>query len=203
MITLYLVRHGEVENPNHVVYADLPGFDLSCNGVLQAHATGNHLANARLDAVISSPLERALHTAVPIAHRNDVAISVDHRLTETGMYPAWTGNRWEEVEIDHAGQLAGYLEDATVLSDVHETVSSIAARVQRVVADAIGSGLRRIAIVSHQDPIASARLLFLGSSLSLLRIDPPAHGSCTELRSSDAETWIETATWAPDPVEQH
>ena len=36
MPSVHLVRHGEAFNPNHVVYADLPGFNLSPTGGLQA-----------------------------------------------------------------------------------------------------------------------------------------------------------------------
>ncbi|RPI21428.1 MAG: histidine phosphatase family protein, partial [Actinobacteria bacterium] len=36
--TLLLMRHGEVENPRHVVYSDLPGFHLSAGGRAQAAA---------------------------------------------------------------------------------------------------------------------------------------------------------------------
>ena len=63
---VYLVRHGEVANPNHVVYADLPGFNLSPLGVRQAHAAGRHLARRPIDAVVTSPLARAVQTATAI-----------------------------------------------------------------------------------------------------------------------------------------
>ena len=43
---LHLVRHGEVENPDHVVYADLAGFGLSGRGVSQAEAAADYLAPA-------------------------------------------------------------------------------------------------------------------------------------------------------------
>ena len=59
MLRIIIVRHGEVFNPNHVVYADLPGFDLSVTGVRQAHLVGTHLARVRVDVVLSSPLDRA------------------------------------------------------------------------------------------------------------------------------------------------
>jgi len=56
MYVVYLVRHGEVRNPNHVVYADLPGFDLSATGVVQAQDVGSHLSDKGLDIVVSSPI---------------------------------------------------------------------------------------------------------------------------------------------------
>jgi len=197
MNVVYLVRHGEVHNPNHVVYADLPGFDLSAVGVVQAQRIGSYLGDKSLDAVISSPLQRAVHTATPIARRSNIALRIDERLTETRMYPHWTGKRWDEVEVQHAAQLAGYLENAAILNDVHESVEAIARRCLDVINDAMDAGAHRIAIVSHQDPIASVRLAMLGLHPSGLRKDAPLHGSSTELRSSDGRHWSQVDSLVP------
>ena len=71
---LLLVRHGEVLNPDHVVYADLPGFGLSNRGRAQAEETAEHLATSGAAVVVSSPLLRAVQTAGPIADRLGVPI---------------------------------------------------------------------------------------------------------------------------------
>ncbi|MFV2000303.1 MAG: histidine phosphatase family protein [Acidimicrobiia bacterium] len=197
MKVVYLVRHGEVRNPNHVVYADLPGFDLSATGVVQAQEIGSHLAGTGLDAVISSPLQRAIHTAMPIARSCNVALRIDKRLTETRMYPHWTGKRWDEVGAEYAAQLAGYLDNAASLSDVYESLEAIAHRCMEVIDDALNAGHRRIAIISHQDPIASVRLTMLGLDLSGLRVDVPQHGSTTEMQSTDRRAWKQVTLWVP------
>ena len=44
MRTIHLIRHGEVHNPDHVVYADLDGFGLSELGRQQARAAAARLA---------------------------------------------------------------------------------------------------------------------------------------------------------------
>ncbi|GMQ98666.1 MAG: histidine phosphatase family protein [Acidimicrobiia bacterium] len=198
MNVVYLVRHGEVRNPNHIVYADLPGFDLSATGVVQAQHIGSHLSDKELDTVISSPLQRAIHTATQIARSCNVGLTIDERLTETRMYPHWSGKRWSEVEAEFPAQLAGYLENAASLSDVQESLEDIARRCMQVVDDTISAGNRRIAIVSHQDPIASVRLAMLGMDLSGLRVDAPLHGSTTELHSPDGRAWSQIASWAPE-----
>ncbi len=197
MPTLILVRHGEVANPNHVVYADLPGFDLSGLGVLQAHATGHYLEDSHIEAVVSSPLTRAVHTASAIARRHALAVTIDHRLTETGMYPRWTGLRWDEVQRRYGDQLDGYLRDSTALVDVSESINHVAARMRQVVADTISSGIERFALVGHQDPIQALRLALLSLSLTSLRIDPPALGSTTTLVTLDGRRWEQVASWQP------
>ena len=204
MRTLILLRHGEVANPHHVVYADLPGFDLSPIGVLEAHAVGRHLSDTPIDAVVSSPMPRAVHTAAAVAGRQGLAVRVDARLSETRMYPGWTGLRWDEVEAIHREQLAAYLRNAAVLDDVAETIHVIADRMTRAVHDAFCDGTRVVAMVGHQDPIQALRLILSGRPMSDLRRNPPGHGSATTLVSCDpVRPWVETSSWEPPIITQH
>ena len=66
---IHLVRHGEVQNPDGVVYGRLPGFRLSERGERQAQAAADHLVSVDtpVGSVFSSPLERTLQSAAPIA----------------------------------------------------------------------------------------------------------------------------------------
>ena len=59
-MVIHLIRHGEVDNPRDVVYADMPGFGLSETGRRQAEAAGSYLAATPLVRIVSSPLDRAL-----------------------------------------------------------------------------------------------------------------------------------------------
>lgn len=65
--TIHFVRHGEVENPEHLLYERLPGFHLSNRGVRMAKATAHYFATApqmrEISAIYSSPLERTRETA--------------------------------------------------------------------------------------------------------------------------------------------
>ena len=51
-------------------------------------------------------------------------------------------------------------------------------------------------LVSHQDPVQSARLALTGRSLRLLQVDKPGHGSVTTL--IPAAGWQEESYWLPD-----
>lgn len=64
---VHVVRHGEVHNPEGILYGRLPGRHLSDRGRAMAQATADHLADRDVTYVVSSPLERALETAAPIA----------------------------------------------------------------------------------------------------------------------------------------
>lgn len=92
--TVHLLRHGEVHNPDGVLYGRLPGYHLSERGHAMARAVADALAGEpettggparpRHDvvAVIASPLQRAQETAVPIAAAFGLDVGVDERLIE-------------------------------------------------------------------------------------------------------------------------
>jgi len=73
---VHLLRHGEVYNPEGVLYGRLPGYRLSDLGEQMAQRAADALADHDIAAVISSPMERAQQTAEPIAqlHGHDIGI---------------------------------------------------------------------------------------------------------------------------------
>ena len=79
---VHLLRHGEVENPQHILYGRLPGFRLSANGRLMVAAAADYFAERPVVAVFSSPLERAVETAGPVAERLGLPVVTDERLIE-------------------------------------------------------------------------------------------------------------------------
>jgi broad specificity phosphatase PhoE len=85
--TIHLVRHGEVHNPEGVLYGRLPGFRLSAAGEAQAEVACRFLADPAVGrdvvAVIASPLDRAQQTAAPFAAAFGLGVDVDHRLIES------------------------------------------------------------------------------------------------------------------------
>jgi broad specificity phosphatase PhoE len=80
---IHLVRHGEVHNPDHVLYGRLPGFRLSARGRGQAQAAGEALRGRPLAGLYSSPQPRAQETASYIhAHHTGLDLTVDARIDE-------------------------------------------------------------------------------------------------------------------------
>ena len=81
--TLYLMRHGEVHNPAHILYGRMPGYFLSEAGKRQAHAAGGWLADKPLTAIYSSPMERAQQTAGIVAgYLPELSVATDERIIE-------------------------------------------------------------------------------------------------------------------------
>jgi broad specificity phosphatase PhoE len=80
--TVHLLRHGEVFNPDKLLYGRLPGFRLSEAGAEMATMAMKHLAGRDVTYLVSSPLQRAQETAGPIATEFGLDIAVDDRLIE-------------------------------------------------------------------------------------------------------------------------
>ena len=82
MTIVHLLRHGEVHNPEHVLYGRLPGFRLSSLGEAQAVVAAEFLAAKPVVHLVSSPLERAQQTAAPLAAAKGLPVEIDERLIE-------------------------------------------------------------------------------------------------------------------------
>ena len=194
--SVFLVRHGEVWNPGHVVYADLPGFPLSATGRRQASAVADRLPH---DAtVVSSPLDRAVETAQIIASHTGGRVVIDDALTEWALGSRWAGRVWEQLEASFPGELTAYLEHPEHLPFSPEPLSDLATRVGGAVRMCRDELEGPLVFVSHQDPIQAARLFLTGRPLAELNRDKPMHAEAIELSVSTTEPWIERGSWAPD-----
>lgn len=163
---VHVVRHGEVNNPDGVLYGLLPGFHLSATGQAMASRLGEWFAGVELAQLRSSPLERAQETMAPIAAaRPELEVRLDDRLIE--------------AENHLAGQVFGKRNKAIfnprnwryfanpIRPSWGEPYEQVAARMLAVineVADEIGPGAQAV-LVSHQLPIWIARRAAEGKRL--------------------------------------
>jgi len=81
---IHLVRHGEVHNPDHVLYGRLPGFGLSELGHRMAATSARalHEQGAPVAAVVASPLQRTQESAAPWSELYGLPVRTDDRLVE-------------------------------------------------------------------------------------------------------------------------
>ncbi len=80
--TIHFLRHGEVENPEKILYGRQPGWRLSDRGQDMAVAVSEWSKNLPLGAVLASPLQRAQETAAPVAKVHGLPIHTEARLIE-------------------------------------------------------------------------------------------------------------------------
>jgi broad specificity phosphatase PhoE len=166
--TVHLLRHGEVRNPDRVLYGRLPGFGLSDLGKAQAALAAEYLATRPIGYIASSPLERAQQTAQPIADLTGLVVHQDERLIEAA-------NRLEGRTVAGGKGLFTDLSNWKYFTNPlrpswGEPYVDISARVLAAVhtardaARAIGDGAEAVC-VSHQLPIVIARRAAEGQHL--------------------------------------
>lgn len=97
-LTLYFVRHGEVHNPEEILYGRLPDFHLSTIGRGQASAAARYLTDKPIVAVYTSPMQRAQETArvIESAHLEFSDVFIDERLNE--VHCPYDGTKLDDLE---------------------------------------------------------------------------------------------------------
>lgn len=152
--SLHLVRHGEVYNPDGVLYGRLPGFHLSERGHEMAATTARYLADQGLPVatLIVSPLQRAQESAQPISDVFGLPIATEPRVIEPM-------NRFEGKSFEPGGSALKHPASWPLLVNPFrpswgEAYKSIAARMVAAMTDAWNAGGDGdVVIVSHQLPI--------------------------------------------------
>ena len=81
---IHFVRHGEVHNPEKILYGLQPGWRLSERGIQMAQVVAQWSKNLNLGAIHSSPLQRAQETVAPIIDNHKLQLTTDKNLIEAG-----------------------------------------------------------------------------------------------------------------------
>lgn len=159
------MRHGEVENPEGVLYGRIPGFGLSLLGQRMAKASAQSLRaqDAPVRALVASPLQRTRESAAPWAEAFGLETVVDERLIEPT-------NRYEGRRGDFRRSLVRPAEWPWIVNPLKpswgEAYVSIAARMLAAV-DAAWRSIDDgdVVLVSHQLPIWMVHRSLLGQHL--------------------------------------
>lgn len=161
---LHLVRHGEVHNPDRVLYERIPGFGISDAGRGMARAAAEHVASLdrAVTRLVCSPLQRTRESAEPFAAQFGVETETDERVIEP--WNAFAGRRLKRAVLNPLNWRR-LVRPAT--PSWGEPFASVAARMVEAMADAwesVESG--DVVIVSHQSPIWIAHLAVAGEKLA-------------------------------------
>ncbi|KAA0591883.1 putative phosphoglycerate mutase [Azospirillum lipoferum] len=163
-----LVRHGSHDRLGSVLCGRMAGVRLSAQGRAEADALADRLSSQRLIAVLSSPLERAIETATPIAERQGLPLTIEPALNELDL-GAWSGRRFEELHGDPAWDLWNRARShgrptpgETPGESMAEAQTRIAALLDRLRRAHPGG---RLALVSHGDIIKAALAHAMGLPL--------------------------------------
>ncbi len=152
--TTVLLRHGDTQlSPEHR-FSGLNDLPLSADGARQARAAACRLATGDpIDAVVSSPLQRAVATAAIAASELGLTAGIDDDLRETD-FGEWDGFTLAEIQQRWPAAAASWLRDPDQAPPSGESFAAAARRVNRacdrLLRDHEG---RTVLVVSHITPI--------------------------------------------------
>ncbi len=161
---VHMMRHGEVHNPDGILYGRLPGFRLAENGRAQAQTVAHTLADHDIAAVFASPLQRAQETATPIAGSHGLEIITNDDLIEAD-------NQFEGLKVSVGDGALGKPRHWVKMRDPFtpswgEPYIQIAHRMLAAATEARKAGAgREVVCVSHQLPVYTLRRFLEGRRL--------------------------------------
>lgn len=187
MPLLLLIRHGENDyTKKHKLAGHLPDVHLNERGQSQAQALADALKDVPIKAVHSSPLERAIETATPIATARGLEIQIEPRLIETNV-GKWQGRSLASLRLQNYWRVVQSAPSRVQFPE-GETFYECQTRVVAAL-DAISRKYKpqeMIACVFHADPIRLAVAHYLGLPLDHFQRLSCDTGSLTALYVSQS-----------------
>ncbi|MFT4009994.1 MAG: MSMEG_4193 family putative phosphomutase [Nocardioidaceae bacterium] len=197
MPTLVLARHGRTNaNASGVLAGRTPGVRLDELGETQVAAAGGRLAEVKVAAIVTSPMERCRQTAAAIAKAlpNAPKVRTDRDFAEVD-YGSWTGRPLKELVKEPQWRTVQAHPSAARFPD-GESLAQMSARVV--------AGVRRWnarvetehgkdavwVLASHGDPIKAILADALGMHLDAFQrvvVDP---GSLSLVRYTDLRPFV-------------
>ncbi len=168
MTTFLLIRHAAPDLVADTLAGRLPGIHLSTQGEKQARHLAERLAALPICAVYSSPLERALQTAQPLAASLHLDVHCCEALADID-FGEWSGKRFEDLSTDprwrHWNEFrsGSPLPNGGLMLEVQVRAILALEEIRRQHTDQV------VALVSHGDVIKAAVAYYLGTPLDLFQ----------------------------------
>jgi probable phosphomutase (TIGR03848 family) len=190
MTTFYLVRHGDTGIKNRIS-GRMTGVHLNETGRRQAERLAERFTGIAVESLYSSPVERAVETAQPIAQNLDLTIQIAEAVSEID-YGEWTGKSFDELSLDSGWQSFNVFRSGAQVPG-GENILQVQRRfvgwmenVRRDHADG------RIVVVSHQDPIKAVVTYYAGIHIDMFSRFDISNASVTVIRLNDRDASLIT-----------
>jgi probable phosphoglycerate mutase len=167
--TTVLLRHGDTQfSPEHR-FSGLRDVPLSASGTRQARAAADRLATGPpIDALVSSPLQRAVRTASIAAGELGLTAVIDDDLRETD-FGEWDGFTLAEIQQRWPSAAAVWSRDPEQAPPGGESFAATAHRVNQACDRLLRDhGGQTVLVVSHVTPIKILLCRALGVPLGTL-----------------------------------
>lgn len=169
MTTFFLIRHAQCDGVGEVLWGRQSDVHLNDEGRTAAWLLAERVTEHRLDAIYSSPLERAVETAEKIARRSGIdSVSISEPLNELD-FGDWTGASVDSLAGDPVWTDFNTVRDQTPIpggESILDVQVRIADELKRL---ALKHENGNVAIVSHADVIRMALAYFVGLDLHRLQ----------------------------------
>jgi probable phosphomutase (TIGR03848 family) len=187
MPLLLLIRHGENDfTKKHKLAGYTPEVHLNERGQTQAQALADALKDVPIKAIYSSPLERAMETATPIAAARRLEVQVEAGLLETNV-GKWQGRSLASLRLQKHWKVVQSAPSRAQFPE-GETFYECQARIVTAL-DSISKKYKPqdvIACVFHADPIKLAVAHYIGLPLDHFQRLSCDTGSLTALYVGEA-----------------
>ena len=189
--TLIFVRHGESEANGKGFFAGQVDIGLSPRGKQQAEMTAQYIwEHYSVDMVYSSDLQRAYHTALPIAEICDTEVVKSEQLREI-FAGQWQGCCFDELQSRFSDTYGVWLTDiGNARPDGGETVEHLFHRiwseVQRIAQKSPG---KTVVIVTHATPIRAFLCRLHGYNLAQMKDIPWVSNASCSIVQVDGDQW--------------
>lgn len=170
MTQLLLIRHAENDYVQSGRLAGwTPDVHLNDKGKHQAEMLGQRLAAVKLQAVYSSPLERAIETAQAIAqHHSGLDLQIEENIGEV-RYGQWTGQSLRQLARTRLWQLVQHFPSRARFPEgesIREMQVRAVGAVERIIEH---HDKDKVAIVSHADVIKAVVAHYAGMPLDMFQ----------------------------------
>jgi probable phosphoglycerate mutase len=189
LTTFLLIRHAVHELGGDTIVGRLAGVGLSSEGRAQAEGLVERLEGVAIDAVYSSPVQRTLETAGPLARSVDLRVEVCDDVQEID-YGDWTGRRLESLrDAPEWGRWNSFRSGSRAPSG--ESMIEVQTRVMACL-----MRLRQqhpsgcVVVFSHGDVIKAAVAYCLGAPLDLFQRIEISPTSISVIAVGDRGPWV-------------
>ncbi|MGZ8939210.1 MAG: histidine phosphatase family protein [Limisphaerales bacterium] len=184
MADFYFVRHGSNDYLGKALAGRLENVHLNDQGRAEAELTAGVFATLGIQRIISSPLERALETAEPLATKTGLKIEIAPEIVEID-FGDWTGKEMKELEASPAWNKFNLYRSGTRIPNGETMIEAQARMIAFLEKLRRENSNRVIALFSHGDPIKLVFAYFLGVPLDLFTRIEISPGSYSILRLED------------------
>ena len=188
MTHIYLIRHGQSEGNLYDLFLGHTDMDLTELGRKQAERVTSYFENIKIDAIFSSDLKRAYHTACPLAEMKGLSITKCPGMREI-FAGEWEGRVFSEIRQNSPMGDIWWNDTGNARPDGGESVAElqerILAEVSRLAKENEG---KTICIFTHFTPIYALKTAWAGVPVSeMKRMPKPSNASVTHVVYENGE----------------